>query len=68
MLNVSVVLTSDISNISISISTRRTEDFDTHVLVCMLQLSSLRHKTHYAYVIVRTRLSGSQILCERHVC
>ena len=49
---VSVVLTSDISNITISISTRRTEDFDNLVLVLMLmsRLSSLRHKTSYAYV------------------
>ena len=57
---VSVVLTSSISNITIS--TRRTEDFDNLVLMLMSQLSSLRHKTRYAYtyayayVVVRTRL------------
>ena len=57
----SVVLTSDISNITISISTRRTEDFDN--LVLMSRLSSLGHKTRYAYVyanacvVVRTRLA-----------
>ena len=58
---VSVVLT---SNITIRISTRRTEDFDNLVLVLMFmsRLSSLRHKTgyaytyFYAYVVVRTRL------------
>ena len=60
---VSVVLTSDISNITISISTRRTEDFDNlvFVLILMSRLSSLRHKTRYAYVyayvVVRTRLN-----------
>ena len=59
---VSVVLISNISDIAISISTRRTEDFDNLVLVLMLmsRLSSLRHKTRYAYVyayvVVRTRL------------
>ena len=49
---VSVVLTIDIS-----INTRRTEDFDTLVLMHMSRLSSLRHKTRYAYayVVVRTR-------------
>ena len=54
---VSVVLTSDIT---ISISKRRTEDFDNLVLVLMSRLSSLPHKTRYAYVyayvVVRTRL------------
>ena len=67
---VSVVLTSDISDITISISTRRTEDFDNLVLVFMLmsQLSSLRHKIRYAYVyayayvVVRTRLNRSPLL------
>ena len=58
---VSVVLTSDISNITISISTRRTEDFDNLVLVLMSQMFSLRLKTRYAYVyayvVVRTRLN-----------
>ena len=59
---VSVVLTSDKSDITISISTRRTEDFDNLVLVLMFmsRLSSLRHETRYAYVyayvVVRTRL------------
>ena len=63
---VSVVLTSDISDITISISTRRTEDFDKLVLVLMLmsRLSSLRNKNRcacvyaYAYVVVRTRLNS----------
>ena len=53
----SVVLTSDIT---ISISTRRTEDFHNVVLVLMLmfRLSSLRHEIRYGYafVVVRTRL------------
>ena len=57
---VSVILTSDINNITISINTRRTEDFDNLVLGLMPRLSSLRHKTRYAYtyayVVVRTRL------------
>ena len=67
---VSVVLTSDISDITISISTRRTEGFDNLVLVLMLmsRMSLLRHKTRYAYVyayayvIVRTRLKGYCLL------
>ena len=62
---VSVVLTSDISNITISISIKRTEDLDNLVLVLMFmsRLSSLRHKTRYAYVyasayvVVRNRLN-----------
>ena len=61
---VSVVLTSDISDITISIRARRTEDFNNLVLVLMLmsRLPSLGHKTRYAYVyayayvVVRTRL------------
>ena len=44
---VSVVLTSEISDITISISTRRTKDFDNLVLMLMSRLSSLRHKTRY---------------------
>ena len=62
---VSVVLTSDISNITIS--TTRTENFDNLVLMLMSRLSSLRHKTRYAYVyaysyvVVRTRLKGSLV-------
>ena len=44
---VSVVLTSEISDITISISIRRTKDFDNLVLMLMSRLSSLRHKTRY---------------------
>ena len=66
---VSVVLTSDISDITISISTRRTEDFDNLVLVLMSRMSSLQHRTRYAYaytydyVVVRTRFfSGKSFI------
>ena len=52
-----------ISDITISISTRRTKDFDNLVLVLMSRLSSLRHKTcyAYAYLVVRTRLNSMVI-------
>ena len=48
---VSAVLTSDISNITISISTRRTEGFGNLVLVLMLmsRLSSLRTCRYSSY-------------------
>ena len=58
---VSAVLTSDINNITISKSIRRTEDL-VFMLMLMSWLPSLRHKTRYAYiyayayVVVRTRL------------
>ena len=64
---VSVVLTSEISDITMSISTRRTEDFGYLVIVLMLisRLSLLRHKIRYAYVyayvVVRTRLKRGAI-------
>ena len=66
---VSVVLTSDISDITISKSTR-TEDFDNLVLVLMLmsQLSSLRHKIRYAYVVVRTRHNSSIESMSHELC
>ena len=52
-----------ISDITISIRTRKTKDFDNLVLALMWRLSSLPHKTcyAYAYLVVRTRLNSMVI-------